>query len=135
MDESALHEGSRARRGSRPSRRRYFIARGYVKRRTDEAMEYLVSLLPMAVGSVDRLEEIPDRLRFLFEFDPAAALAREEVASVLHEAGARDVIAALPDAIDGPLVDREAFRAMANRVQGAHRVKRARRSFIRFASR
>ena len=31
-----------------------------------EAMEYLASLLPMAVGSVDRLEEIPDRLRFLF---------------------------------------------------------------------
>ena len=42
---------------------RFFLARGYLrKRRTDEAMEYLVSVLPMAVGSVDRLEEIPDRL-------------------------------------------------------------------------
>jgi nondiscriminating glutamyl-tRNA synthetase len=96
---------------------RYFIARGYVRRRTDEAMEYLASLLPMAVGSVDRLEEIPDRLKFLFEFDPAAALARDEVASVLHESGAREVIAALPLAIDGPLADREAFRAMASRVR------------------
>jgi nondiscriminating glutamyl-tRNA synthetase len=96
---------------------RYFIARGYLKRRTDEAVEYLVSLLPMAVGSVDRLEEIPDRLRFLFEFDPASALTREDVASVLHETGARDVIAALPDAIEAPLVNREAFRAMANRVK------------------
>jgi nondiscriminating glutamyl-tRNA synthetase len=96
---------------------RYFIARGYVRRRTDEAMEYLASLLPMAVGSVDRLEEIPDRLKFLFEFDPTAALARDEVASVLHESGAREVIAALPLAIDGPLADREAFRAMANRVR------------------
>jgi len=96
---------------------RYFIARGYVRRRTDEAMEYLASLLPMAVGSVDRLEEIPDRLKFLFEFDPVAALARDEVASVLHEGGAREVIAALPLAIDGPLGDREAFRAMANRVR------------------
>jgi nondiscriminating glutamyl-tRNA synthetase len=96
---------------------RYFIARGYVRRRTDEAMEYLASLLPMAVGSVDRLEEIPDRLKFLFEFDPAAALGRDEVASVLHENGAREVIAALPGAIDGPLTDREAFRAMANRVR------------------
>jgi nondiscriminating glutamyl-tRNA synthetase len=96
---------------------RYFIARGYVRRRTDEAMEYLASLLPMAVGSVDRLEEIPDRLKFLFEFDPATALARDEVASVLHESGAREVIAALPLAIDGPLADREAFRAMANRVR------------------
>jgi nondiscriminating glutamyl-tRNA synthetase len=96
---------------------RYFIARGYVRRRTDEAMEYLASLLPMAVGSVDRLEEIPDRLKFLFEFDPTVALERDEVASVLHESGAREVIVALPLAIDGPLADREAFRAMANRVR------------------
>ena len=36
-------------------------------------------------ASVDRLEEIPDRLRFLFDFDAAAALARPEVAEVLHE--------------------------------------------------
>jgi nondiscriminating glutamyl-tRNA synthetase len=96
---------------------RFFLARGYVRRRTDEGMEYLISVLPMAVGSVDRLEEMPDRLRFLFEFDASAALARAEVAGVLHEAGARDVITALPDAIDRPLVDRESFRAMANRVK------------------
>ena len=73
---------------------RYFLARGYLRRRSDEAMEFLASLLPMAIGSVDRLEEIPDRLRFLFEFDAAAALARPDVAEVLHEAGAREVIAA-----------------------------------------
>jgi nondiscriminating glutamyl-tRNA synthetase len=97
---------------------RYFLSRGYLRRRTDQAMEYLVSVLPMAlVGSVDRLEEIPDRLKFLFEFDPASALARDEVASVLHESGARQVIAALPDAIEAPLTDRESFRAMANRVK------------------
>jgi nondiscriminating glutamyl-tRNA synthetase len=96
---------------------RYFIARGYLRRRTDDAMDFVTSLLPMAVGSVDRLEEIPDRLRFLFEYDPAAALTREEVAGVLHETGAREVIAALPEAIQGPLVDRDAFRAMANRVK------------------
>jgi len=35
---------------------RYFVARGYFKRRTDGAMDYLVSLLPMTVGSVDRLD-------------------------------------------------------------------------------
>lgn len=96
---------------------RYFFARGFLKRRTDEAMEYFVSVLPMAVGSVDRLEEIPDRLRFIFEFDPAAALARPEVAEVLNEPGAREVIAALPGAIEGPLSDREVFRAMATRVR------------------
>jgi glutamyl-tRNA synthetase/nondiscriminating glutamyl-tRNA synthetase len=96
---------------------RYFIPRGYLRRRTDEAMDYIASLLPMAVGSVDRLEEIPDRLKFLFEYDASSALTREEVAGVLHEPGARQVIAALPDAIDRALTDRELFREMANRVK------------------
>jgi nondiscriminating glutamyl-tRNA synthetase len=96
---------------------RYFIARGYVKRRTDEALEFIVSLLPMAVGSVDRLEEIPDRLNFIFEFDPASALHRDDVRHVLEERGAREVIRALPDAVDRPLVDREAFRAAAAKVR------------------
>ena len=96
---------------------RYFTGRGYVKRRTDEALDYIVSLLPMAVGSVDRLEEIPDRVHFLFDFDPAAALHREDVKHVLQERGAREVILALPEAIEGPLADRDAFRAMAARLR------------------
>jgi glutamyl-tRNA synthetase/nondiscriminating glutamyl-tRNA synthetase len=96
---------------------RYFIARGYVRRRTDEALEFVASLLPMAVGSVDRLEEIPDRLQFLFEYDPAAALQQADVAHVLEQRGARDVILALPEAIQGPLLDKEAFRAAAARVR------------------
>ena len=96
---------------------RYFIGRGWVRRRTDEALEYITSLLPMAVGSVDRLEEIPDRLHFIFDFDPALALQREDVRRVLEERGAREVIQALPEAIDGTLTDREAFRAAAARVK------------------
>ncbi len=97
---------------------RYFLRRGYLRRRTDEAMEFLISVLPMAVGSVDRLEEIPDRLRFLFEFDPAAALTRPDVAEVLHEPGAREVIAALPmELAEAGRLDRESFRAAAARVR------------------
>jgi len=96
---------------------RFFQARGFLTRKTDGALAYLESLLPMAVGSVDRLEEIPDRLAFLFDFDPASALQRPGVAEILHESGARDVIAALADAIAGPLLDRDAFRAVANRVK------------------
>ena len=96
---------------------RYFQARGLISRKTDVAMAYLESLLPMAVGSVDRLEEIPDRLAFLFAYDARDAVQRPAVTEVLHEAGARDVIAALPEAIQGPLLDREAFRAAANRVK------------------
>ena len=97
---------------------RYFLARGYLRRRSDDAMEYLSSILPMATASVDRLEEIPDRLRFLFEFDAAAALARADVVEVVEEPGARDVIVALAEEL-GPLgrLDRDAFRAAANRVK------------------
>ena len=66
---------------------------------------------------MDRLEEIPDRVRFIFEYDAAAALQRPEVRGVLDEPGAREVLAALPEAIDTPMLDREAFRAMAARVK------------------
>jgi nondiscriminating glutamyl-tRNA synthetase len=97
---------------------RYFSARGYVTRRTDDAKEFVAMVLPMATTSVDRLEEIPDRLRFLFEFDPAAAVARPEVAEVLHADGARDVIAALAEELrDAGRLDRESFRAAATRVR------------------
>ena len=36
---------------------------------------------------------------------------------MVDEAGAREVIAALPDAIEGPLLDKESFRAVAARVR------------------
>jgi nondiscriminating glutamyl-tRNA synthetase len=96
---------------------RYFLARGYVRRRTEDALDYIASLLPMTVGSVDRLEEIPDRLQFLFVFDPAASLRQPDVVRVLEEKTAREVIRALADAIEAPLTDREAFRAAAARVR------------------
>ena len=97
---------------------RYFMSRGFVARRTDEAMDYIASLLPMAVGSVDRLEEIPDRLRFIFDFDPSAALARAGVADVLHEPGAREVIVALAEELRGAgRLDRDSFRSAAGRVK------------------
>src|SRR5918993_5809092 len=92
---------------------RYFQARGVIKRKTDAAMAYVESLLPMAVGSVDRLEEIPDRLAFLFTYDAQEALQRAPVAEIVQEPGARDVIDALAGAIERPLLDRDSFRAMA----------------------
>jgi len=97
---------------------RFFTARGYVTRRSDEAMEFVSLILPMAVGSVDRLEEIPDRLKFLFEFDAAAALAIPEVAEVMDAPGAREVVEALADELrDAGRLDRDAFRAAAGRVK------------------
>ncbi len=97
---------------------RFFTARGFVTRRSDEAMEFVSLILPMAVGSVDRLEEIPDRLKFLFEFDTAAALATPEVAEVMDTPGAREVVIALADELrEAGRLDRDAFRAAAGRVK------------------
>jgi len=96
---------------------RYFVRSGFIHQRTPEAMEYLASLLSMAVGSVDRLEEVPDRVHFVFAYDANAALDRPEIAGVLHEAGARQVIDALASEITGLLLDRESFRTTANRVK------------------
>ena len=97
---------------------RYFTARGFITRRSDEAMEFVSLILPMAVASVDRLEEIPDRLRFLFDFDASAALATREVGEVIETAGARDVVLALADELRSiGRLDREAFRAAATRVK------------------
>src|SRR5436190_2577763 len=96
---------------------RFFQVRGFLRRKTEIAMAYVESILPMAVGSVDRLEEVPDRVAFLFTYDAAEAVQRPAVAGVLDEPGAREVVAGLRGAIGGPLLDRDAFRAMATRVK------------------
>ena len=40
-------------------------------------LAFLASAMPIASASVDRLDQVPARLSFLFEFDPDAALSRE----------------------------------------------------------
>jgi nondiscriminating glutamyl-tRNA synthetase len=97
---------------------RYFERHGFVNKPAPAAVDYLATLVPMAAGSVDRLEEIPFRLRFIFEFDAARSAARQEVAEVLREPGARDVVAALADELaKEPRLDRDLFRAVAARVK------------------
>src|SRR5262249_14472449 len=68
-------------------------------------------VLPMAVGSVDRIAEIPERVAFIFEWDAARAaeLVRNEPDGARAVAAFSDAIAAA-----GPL-DRESFRAAAQR--------------------
>src|SRR5262249_21766470 len=77
------------------------------------SLGYIESLLPMAVGSVDRVAEIPERVAFIFEWDAAraAGLVRNE------PEGAR-AVAAFGDAIAASgALDRESFRAAAQRAR------------------
>ena len=97
----------------------YLRAAGFVTDPDHAALDYIARVLPMATGSVDRLDEIPARLAFLFGFDPAAALARQDVREVVNHPGGAEVIAALARQLqDAPrLLDREAFRGMVNVVK------------------
>jgi len=96
----------------------YFRQAGFAHEPDSQGRAYLESLMPMATGSVDRLEEIPSRVRFLFAYDARTAIERPDVREVLAESGARDVIHALADQLQAAgRLDREAFRAVAGRIR------------------
>ena len=80
-------------------------------------LEFLATVVPLAAASVDRLEEVPARLRFLFDYSAARAL--EDPAIRSEAEASRPVIAALAEDLAGsaPLTDRDAFRAAAARVR------------------
>ncbi len=91
----------------------YFIKAGYVSEPTPSAEAYLAALLPMAAGSVDRIEEIPARVAFVFDWtaESAAAIVRDDPQGGPAVAAMADEIAAA-----GPL-DKDRFRAAAARVR------------------
>ena len=86
---------------------------------TAEARGYLASVMPMASASVDRLDQVPDRLRLLFEYEPAAALSRSGIRDEVASPEARRVIEALAEDLAAAprLLDRQAFRTAAERVR------------------
>ncbi len=92
---------------------RFFEQAGDVRAVTPDAAQYVETLVGLAAGAVDRLEELPERLAFIFRWDAARAadLVRAEPdGSRAVTAFARTIAAA------GPL-DRETFRAAAARVR------------------
>jgi glutamyl-tRNA synthetase/nondiscriminating glutamyl-tRNA synthetase len=92
---------------------------------SDAARAWLEATLPSAAASVDRLTQVTERLRAIFHFDAAAALADEAIARELADPGARQVVRALSDILaDGPpLLDRDAFRVAAGQVKDRTGVK------------
>jgi glutamyl-tRNA synthetase/nondiscriminating glutamyl-tRNA synthetase len=98
----------------------YFVDAGFVRVQTPQGRAFVATLVPLASGSVDRIEQMPSRLRFLFDFDPDRSLTQADVQEVLNEAGAREVVAALAvELASAPRLDRESFRAAATRVRQA----------------
>jgi len=97
----------------------YFRESGLAGDPDEQGLAFLESLAPLVAGSVDRLEQIPQRVRFLFAFDPVAALARPEVRAVLAEDGARQVVVELARELSaGPRIDPARYRDMVERLKG-----------------
>jgi nondiscriminating glutamyl-tRNA synthetase len=101
----------------------YFQREGWLGEPSPAQLEFLAHVVPLVAASVDRLEQVPARLHFLFDY--AAGRALQDPAIRGEAAAARAVIEALAAelATSGPLVDRESFRAMAGRVRDRTRAK------------
>lgn len=84
---------------------------------TQSDLEFLMKVVPAAAASVDRLEQIPARLSFLFDYSAERSLGDPVIRAEAQ--GSRAVIDALTAELTAspPLVDRETFRAVANRVK------------------
>ena len=95
----------------------YFKAEGWLTAASDAAVEFLAFAVPMAAASVDRLEQVTARLRFLFDYSAERALQDPTIRSEAE--AARAVVAALAEELASapPMLDREAFRAVAARVR------------------
>jgi len=96
----------------------YFQRAGVEMTPTRAGMEFLAAVLPIASESVDRLEQVPGRLGFLFDYSPAAALSDAAMYEEMRADGARAVAQTLAEELAAaPRLDRERFRAVANQVK------------------
>jgi nondiscriminating glutamyl-tRNA synthetase len=91
--------------------------RTWVSEPTSSDLEFLERIIPAAAGSVDRLEQVPARLAFLFDYSATRALAEPGVQA--EALASRAVITELTEELrtSGRLMDRDAFRAAASRVR------------------
>ena len=96
----------------------YFVGAGTAMSPTAEGLEFLTSVVPIASMSVDRLEQIPHRLSFLFDYDAVRALESPAAQEEMRSEAAREVCAALAAVLaEAPRLDRDRFRAAANEVK------------------
>jgi nondiscriminating glutamyl-tRNA synthetase len=63
---------------------------------------WVAQIVDAVLPSLDHLSQVPDKIAFLFEFDPTTALQSESVQHVLAEDGATDVIRLLSQELSKP---------------------------------
>jgi nondiscriminating glutamyl-tRNA synthetase len=89
----------------------YFVASGLL-RDTEAGRAYVEAVLPIVVGAVDRIEEIPERVMAVFAWDPREAAALLAAEPDVEGVAAAMAVFAREAGAAGPLLDREAFRAL-----------------------
>jgi hypothetical protein len=98
----------------------YFNNAGIAMDPDERGVDFLAAAIPMASASVDRLNQVPGRLGFLFDFSPERALEDPGVREELGSQAARAVVGALASQLaEAPRLDRDRFRAVANHVRTA----------------
>jgi glutamyl-tRNA synthetase/nondiscriminating glutamyl-tRNA synthetase len=106
--------------------RRYFVAPHYLPDASTPAIDaWLLQLLALFVPAVDQLNQLPEKTRFVFSVDPAAALANEENSAVFANPSASAVLeafAARIAALPSPLTA-EAFKTVMNEAKTVTGVK------------
>lgn len=95
----------------------YLQQRGWMAKPTDIDRAFLATVVPIAASAVDRMEQVPDRLSFLFDYSAGRALANPDLQA--EAIAARAVIDALADELvnGAPMLDRETFRSAAMRIR------------------
>jgi nondiscriminating glutamyl-tRNA synthetase len=80
--------------------------------------QFLTGAMAMVTSSVDRLNQVPARLAFLFDYEPSRVLSTPEAREEMAAETARAVTSALADELAAaPRLDRNRFRAVANQVK------------------
>jgi glutamyl-tRNA synthetase len=96
----------------------YFAAAGVAVAPDAEGLAYLASVMPIATGSVDRLDQVPARLAAIFDFSADAALSDPALRAEMTTEAARGVAQALAEILaSAPRLDRDQFRAAAAAVK------------------
>jgi nondiscriminating glutamyl-tRNA synthetase len=96
----------------------YFDDAGIRMKPDGRGLAFLAAAMALASASVDRLNQIPARLAFLFDYSADRALGDAGIRSEISSDGARAVVRALAEELAGaPRLDREKYRALANQVK------------------
>jgi glutamyl-tRNA synthetase len=98
----------------------YFRHAGVSAAPDPEGLAFLAAAMPMISASVDRLDQVPARLAFLFDYSAERALEEPGVGVEMAAEGPRAVVRALADVLArAPRLDRDRFRTAAGEVKAA----------------